>query len=319
VATVQPVVEERTHRNPVVTGRIENATGDGSRVEVSVDSREALVRMALQKGTWVVHDTNAGAYVLVDDGILFQYDDDGTGTSEPASSWEEESGWVTFSEGKDATERTNGSNGSGRPGGVDRTSTAEQAAEPTGMDADESTDTTGTESGESATATDSTGWRASVTSDPRIEEVERTEGVEKNGKAEESEEVEEASGLTRNGDESATPGDAIRETKVVPAIRRVDDVDDDLDPGEDPAEENGSAEDDLPILDGSMKTDGGTAAGQSEFVETLGWVLEFPIRALGFLGYIVIAPPVALYRILRSKDDEGEEGPQSDTRTEGES
>jgi len=318
LTTVEPVVEERSHRNPVVTGRVENTLGDGSHVEVSVDSREALVGMAIEKGTWVVHDTDVGMYVLVDDGMLFRYDD-GTGGNRPSSNWEEESGWVTFSEGEDVTERTNGSSRSGHPEGVDRMSATGRTSDPMGTDADESTDATGTESRESTTAADSPGLGDSAASDSPVEEVEKTEGVEKDGEADESEDVEEATGLTRNGDESATPGDATRETEVVPAIRRVDDADGHLDPGEHPAEENGSTEDDPPILDGAMETDGGTTTGQSEFVETLGWVLEFPIRALGFLGYIVVAPPAALYRALRPNDDGDEESSQVDTRSEGDS
>ena len=90
------------------------------------------------------------AWFTVDD---LQTDaDDDTAATGPASSWEEESGWVTFSEGEDATERTNGSNGSGRPDEVAQASKTERAAEPTGTDVEESTDVAGTESGDSATS-----------------------------------------------------------------------------------------------------------------------------------------------------------------------
>jgi signal peptidase len=300
--TVEPIVEDGAHRNPVVTGRIENAIGDGSHVEVSVDSREALVGMAIEKGTWVVHDPDAGTYVLVDDGMLFRYDD--TAATGPASSWEEESGWVTFSEGEDATERTNGSNGSGRPDEVAQASKTERAAEPTGTDVEESTDVAGTESGDSATS------------------VATVEGTE----IEEVEAVGEASERTRNGDESTTVEDDIEES--IPAIRRVDETEktepipairwvDEADP--EPVDGEGSNEDDRPIPDGSVETDGGTDTYRSGVVGAAARVFRLPVWAFAVVGYLVVEPPATLYRALRSDDDGDEERSESETRTEGES
>lgn len=277
VTTARPVVEDGVRRDPVVNGRIEEFD-TYSLVEVSVDSREELVGMAIEKGTWVVHDTDVEAYVLVDDGMLFRYDDgDGSepdrpaveeGTDadvpagvEPASEWEEASGWITFPGDEDdgAADQTDASE-------VDGSAVEEHSADP-----DDTAGTTGRELTPVDTGT--------------------------------------APSPDGNGDE---PTPSWSDEELTPAVRRVDR---DGKATGTPTRSDGVDE---VTTDGSVRTDGGTAVGLSSAVRRIRWLVGLPVRALGFVGYLVIEPPMALYRALRPDGPESERSPRTDGRSERE-
>jgi signal peptidase len=285
VTTARPVVEDGIRQDPVVNGRIEGVD-TRSLVEVSVDSREELVGMAIEKGTWVVHDTDVGAYVLVDDGMLFRYDDgDGSGPDrpavEPASEWEEASGWVTFPDDENEDE------------GEGEGDTAADQADGSAVEvhSDDPDDTAGT-----------TGWELAPADTGRV--------PSSDGNGDEPTSLWSEEGLTPavrrvDGDEELTP-----------AIRRVD-GDEDATGGTADGPTRSDGVDEV-TTDGSVRTDGGTTAGPSSSVRGTRWLVGLPVRALGFVGYLAIEPPMALYRTLRPDGPESESSPRTDGRSEGE-
>lgn len=279
VTTARPVVEGG-RRDPVVTGRIERDLGDDSRVEVSVGSPEALVEMALQRGTWVVRDAETGTYVLVDDGMVFRYHEDdpaldGATNRGKASGRSPVSGVgdgerEAREDGSDAAE----SDGEER----ERGRTTGDAAEPTGTGTDGSNDTDG-RPGREPTSVD-------------VGEIPSSGG---------------------NGGEPSS-GSAWSSEGVTPAIRRVDD--------EEPSgsESGSSAADGTEETERSVRADGGGTADLPGIVRGVERLVDLPIRVLGFVGYLAIEPPMALYRTLRpdERGSEGESRPQPDRRSERE-
>jgi len=302
---VQPVVEDGIRRNPVVTGRIEESLENGSRVEVSVDSREELVRMAIEKGTWVVHDTDQGVYVLVDDGMLFRCDEGGRIAAtrdgraadagahrggdtpvQPDSEWEEASDWVTFpenGEGGASGEKSGSSPDDGDETGTeDRGTAAETVDEPT-------------ESGDKGPG---------GTGDADVRPSREPTPVD----------VGNAPSPEANRDASASPW---RDEDLALAIKRVDETE--ASSGEaatDPTRSEGADG----ATDGSVRTDGGSNDGLSPIIRGIGRVFDIPIRVLGFVGYLTVEPPMALYRFLRSGEGKNDESrPRSDGHTEEDS
>lgn len=281
VTTVRPVVEG-VRRDPVVTGRIERDLGDDSRVEVSVGSREALVEMALQRGTWVVRDAETGTYVLVDDGMVFRYDEDDPALDR-ATNRGMASGRSTVSGAEDGEReaREDGSDAADPDGEQrERERTTEDVVEPTGTGTDGSNDTDG-RPGREPTSVD-------------VGEIPSSGG---------------------NGDEPSS-GSAWNDEDVTPAIGRADDE------GPSGSASDSSAADGTEgtETERSVRADGGGTADLPGIVRGVGRLADLPIRVLEFVGYLAIEPPMALYRTLRpdERGKESESRPQPDRRSERE-
>jgi len=60
-----------------------------------------------------------------------------------------------------------------------------------------------------------------------------------------------------------------------------------------------------------VKADGGTNPELPPAVEGVGRVIEVFIRAFGFVGFLVVEPPTALYRALLSSDRGNGSGPET--------
>jgi signal peptidase len=218
-------------RDPVVVGQFDDDLESDSRIVVTVDSREELVRMAVWKGRWVVHDTEAGIHALVDEDVLFRYEGD------------------------------RGADEGGTPEG-----TAEDAAR----------DGSVSESGEAI------GW-SHLRDGSEDGEAETRDGP--NGA--ESAEREFTSVITRveEGSEGSTD-DRIRTSEQVDADGQTAEG---ASSGDDPGEEQ------------PVETDSGSATQRPPVVVTVDRLVGASVRALGFVGYLVVEPPMMLYRFVRSK------------------
>ena len=301
----QHVVEDGVHRNPVVPGRIEEGANDRSHVEVTLTSREDLVRMALQKRAWIVHDTDAETYVLFDDGKRFYYnaetettttdrdwssdETNGPGKVMLSSNWEVESGWIAFSGAghRKAWNRADGSDGPDERGEKERTTAPRDGAEPPKAGAERVEDESG----------------------PTGEDF---------GSA--------GAGETSTADTDDEPKRSCRDEDVTPAIRRLEHVEagesDDSGVVGTPAQSCGGAVENPADSDGvdrvptddSVKTDGGTTEKLPRAVGTVGWLVALPIRALELVGYVVLE--LALYHVVRPTGRDDGSDPQADGRTE---
>jgi signal peptidase len=244
---------------PVVTGRLRPSLDTGPRAEVVVESREELLEMARETGTWVVHDPDDGSYYLVTSEVLYRYDPP-----------------LTADAGADAALGTDRPDGwpSGTIRSVSRGNPNDGDPETI---RDERSATDGGSLGLSSPDTHS-GLRWEELTSSLAEPSESTVSTAFEGTVASAEPA-------RDGEPRSTPPGSPGPGEVASESTPVADAPE------------------VPSTEPSPAGGAGHSSDLAPSVRFVGWLLEFPIRGLTLVGYVLIAPSRALYRAVKGVSD----------------